>query len=129
MLIFSSNIHRGVFGAIAVGALGCLAAATIVVPTATAQPQCTAANLTTTIGKVAADTGGFLGTHADANQAVTNSGSQADSETALRTYFVAHQDQWAELQRIARPLATLRQQCQVNVAPAQIARLFDAMAA
>jgi hemophore-related protein len=51
-----------------------------------------------------------------------------DSENAIRAYFVAHPQEWAELQGIARPLKNLRQQCDVDVAPAQIARLFDAMA-
>ncbi len=48
--------------------------------------------------------------------------------TRFATYFVAHPTEWADLQSIAQPLRTLRQQCEVDVAPADIARLYDAMA-
>ena len=67
--------------------------------------------------------------HPGADDAITNSGAMApgDSENAIRAYFVAHPQEWAELQGIARPLKNLRQQCDVDVAPAQIARLFDAI--
>ena len=106
--------------------LGLAAAATIAVPTAAAQPQCTAATLSSTLGTVSAETGQYLSSHPGANDAVTNAG--AEGEAAIRSYFVAHPQDWADLQRIAQPLRTLRQQCQVDVAPADIARLYDAMA-
>jgi hemophore-related protein len=112
-------------------AAGALVAATIAMPTASAEPQCTAAELSSTLGSVAAATGQYLNNNSDANRVVTDAGSMSpqDGENSIRTYFAAHPQQWAELQGIARPLANLRQQCQVQVAPAQIARLFDAMAA
>lgn len=129
MHTYGIDLRQGRFGVL-VGALGGLAAAMIALPTASAQPQCTAAELSTTLGSVATATGQYLDSHPDANQAVTNAGamSQQDGENSIRTYFVAHPEQWGELQGIARPLAGLRHQCQVQVAPEQIARLFDAMA-
>ena len=110
--------------------LGGLLASTITAPTAAAQPQCTASALSNAIGTVAAATGQYLASHPDADQAVTDAGgmSPSDGEASIRSYFVGHPQQWAELQGIARPLAALRQECSVQVAPAQIARLFDAMA-
>jgi hemophore-related protein len=54
--------------------------------------------------------------------------SPPEAEASIRAYFLANPQQWAQLQAIARPLANLRQQCQVQVAPADIARLYDAMA-
>ena len=67
--------------------------------------------------------------HPSANDAVTNAGAEGGgAEAAIRNYFVAHPSEWAELQSIAQPLRTLRQQCAVDVAPADIARLYDAMA-
>jgi heme-binding protein len=115
---------------LAAGALGGLTAATIAIPTASAQPGCTAAGLSSTLGGVSSATGAYLEAHPGADDAITNSGSLApgDAENAIRVYFVAHPQEWAELQGIARPLANLRAQCDVDVAPAQIARLFDAMA-
>ncbi|EHI12480.1 hypothetical protein KEK_16313 [Mycolicibacterium thermoresistibile ATCC 19527] len=75
-------------------------------------------------------TGNFLSSHPEANEVITNAGALPDgeAENAIRQYFVANPGEWAELQSIATPLRNLRQQCDVDVAPAQIARLFDAMA-
>ena len=130
MQISSINIQRGALGVLAAGVLGGLAAATIALPTAAAQPQCTAAGLSNAIGTVSTATGGYLAAYPGANDAVTNAGAlpPGDAENAIRAYFAAHPREWADLQAIARPLANLRQQCDVDVAPAQIARLFDAMA-
>jgi hemophore-related protein len=130
MQISAIDMRRGTFAIVAAAALGGLAAATIAVPTASAQPGCTAAGLSSTLGSVSTATGQYLAAHPGADDAITNSGALApgDAENAIRVYFVAHPQEWADLQGIARPLATLRQQCDVDVAPAQIARLFDAMA-
>jgi hemophore-related protein len=130
MQIQSFNMRRGLVACVG-GALVGLVAATIAVPTATAEPQCTAAGLSNAIGTVATATGDYLARNPDANQAVTNAGAlpPGDAENAIRGYFATRPQQWAELQRIARPLANLRRACSVQVAPADIARLFDAMAA
>ena len=130
MQISCFDRRRGVFAVLAAGAVGGLAAATIAVPSASAQPGCAAAGLSSALGTVSTATGQYLAAHPGADDAFTNSGSLApgEAENAIRTYFVAHPQEWADLQGIARPLANLRQQCDVDVAPAQIARLFDAMA-
>lgn len=122
----SISVRRAVLAGVA----GAVAAATVGLPVASAQPQCTAANLSTAIGTVASATGDFLSSHQGANDVVTEAGSMppGEGENAIRAYFVAHPQEWAELQQIAGPLRTLRQQCEVDVAPAEIARLFDAMA-
>ena len=122
-------LRGGAFG-LAAAVLAVLPAATVAVPTASAQPQCTAAGLSNALGTVASATGQYLSSHPDADQAVTNAGaqSQQDAENSIRSYFASHPQEWRDLQGIARPLAGLRSQCQVQVAPAQIARLFDAMA-
>src|SRR3954469_21140107 len=130
MQISGIDVRRGVFAVLAAGALGGLAAFTIAVPTASAQPGCTAAGLSSALGTVSAATGQYLAAHPDADDAITNAGAlaPADSENAIRTYFVAHPQEWADLQGIARPLANFRRECAVDVASAQIARVFDAMA-
>jgi hemophore-related protein len=130
MQISGIDRRRGALAVLAAGALGGLAAATIAIPTASAQPGCTAAGLSSTLGSVSTATGQYLAAHPGADDAITNSGAlpSGDSENAIRAYFVAHPQEWADLQGIAAPLRSLRQQCNVDVAPAQIARLFDAMA-
>jgi hemophore-related protein len=126
-VLSSTTLRRQAFGVVASCAFGGLVVTGI--PAASAEPACTAATLSTTLGGVASATGQYLDTHPDANQAVTNAGSMSpqDGENAIRTYFVNHPGEWAELRNFATPLANLRHQCQVQVAPAQIARLYDAM--
>lgn len=126
----SISMRRGALRVLAAGALGGVVAATIALPSASAQPQCTAAGLSDALGTVAAATGQYLAAHPGANDVVTNAGSMSpqDGENSIRMYFAAHPQEWSDLQGIARPLANLRQQCNVDVAPAQIARLYDAMA-
>jgi hemophore-related protein len=130
MQISSINMRRGALGVLAAGALGGVAVATTAVPTASAQPQCTAAGLSNALGTVASATGGYLASHPGANDVVTNAGAlpPGEGENSIRAYFVAHPQEWNDLQAIAQPLRALRQQCNVDVAPDQIARLFDAMA-
>jgi len=130
MGISNINLRRRALGVLAAGVLGGLVAATIALPTASAQPQCTAAELSNELGSVASATGGYLASHPGANDVVTNAGAlpPQDGENSIRAYFVSHPQEWADLQAIAQPLRSLRQQCNVDVAPAQIARLFDSMA-
>jgi hemophore-related protein len=130
MQISHISIRSKAFRVFAVGALGGVAAATIALPTASAQPQCTAAGLSTALGTVSTATGQYLASHPGANDVVTDAGAlpAGEGENAIRAYFVAHPQEWVELQAIAQPLRSLRQQCNVDVAPAQVARLFDAMA-
>lgn len=129
MRITGTTMRRGLIGVLSTGALGGLAAATIAAPTASAAPDCNAAGLNRAISTVAGQTADYLASHPGANDAITNAGGQGgDAEATIRNYFVAHPTEWADLQRIASPLRTLRQQCEVDVAPTEIARLYDAMA-
>ncbi len=128
MQIFGFTMRRGIVGMLAAGALAGLTG-TIAMPTAAAAPPCDAAGLNTAVSTVASQTAGYLSSHPGANDAITNAGGQGGgAEAAIRNYFVAHQTEWADLQRIAQPLRSLRQQCEVDVAPTDIARLYDAMA-
>ena len=122
------TVRRGIAGVIAAGALAGLTGA-VAVPTASADADCTVSGLSNQIGTVGAQTGQWFAGHPAANKAVTDAGGQGGgAEAAIRNYFIAHPTEWAERQRIAQPLRTLRQQCGSDVAPADIARLYDAMA-
>ena len=128
MQISGFTMRRGVVGVIAAGALAGLTGI-IAMPTASADADCTVSGLSNAIGAVGAQTGQWFAAHPDANKAVTNAGGQGGgAEGAIRNYFVAHPSEWAELQRLAQPVRSLRQQCGSDVAPADIARLYDAMA-
>jgi hemophore-related protein len=78
---------------------------------------------------VSADAARFLDAHPDANDALTQAGSQPpeDAKASLRSYFFGHTDQYFQLQRIAQPLNNLRAQCNSNVSIGQIAQLLDAL--
>jgi heme-binding protein len=129
MQISESRMRRGVVGGLTAGALGGLTAATIALPTAAAAPPCDAVGLNNAISTVSSQTAGYLASHPGANDAISNAGAQGGgAENAIRAYFVANPTEWADLQRIAQPLRSLRQQCEVDVAPTEIARLYDAMA-
>jgi heme-binding protein len=127
MRISGMTMRRGIVGVAAAGALAGLTGA-VAMPTASAQADCTVSGLSNAIGTVGAQTGQWFASHPAANKAVTEAGGSGNAEGAIRNYFVAHPSEWAELQRIAQPLRTLRQECGSNVAPADIARLYDAMA-
>ncbi|HEV7854475.1 MAG TPA: hemophore-related protein [Mycobacterium sp.] len=128
MRISGTTVRRGIAGVIATGALAGLSGA-IAMPTASADADCTVSGLSNAIGAVGAQSGQWFARHPDANKAVTEAGGQGGgAEAGIRNYFVAHPTEWAELQGIASPLRTLRQQCGSDVAPADIARLYDAMA-
>jgi hemophore-related protein len=121
------TMRRGFAGVVAAGALAGLTGA-VAMPTASADADCTVSGLSNAIGAVGAGTGQWFASHPEANKAVTEAGNSGNAEGAIRTYFLAHPAEWAELQRIAQPLRSLRQACGSNVAPADIARLYDAMA-
>ncbi len=127
MRVSGMTMRRGFVGVVAAGALAGLTGA-VAMPTASADADCTVSGLSNAIGTVGAQTGQWFAGHPDANKAVTEAGQGGDAEGAIRNYFVAHPSEWAELQRIAQPLRSLRQACGSNVAPADIARLYDAMA-
>ena len=105
-----------------------LAAAAVTMPTAHAETGCTAAALSAALGVVGNQTAVYLNAHPDADAAISTAGASPDPEGGIRTYFIAHQDQWRDLQAIAQPLRTLKQGCQVDVGPGQVAQLFAAMA-
>jgi hemophore-related protein len=132
LLVAVVAARGGAFGMLAAGALGVLAAATIALPSASAEPDCTAAQLSSTLGPVATATGDYLASHPDANQVVTAAGAlpPQEAENSIRIYFATHPQQWVELKAIAQPLASLRQQCPAQGAgpPPDLGKLFNAMA-
>src|SRR3954464_4630577 len=112
MQMSGNTVRRAIAGVLAAGVLGGLAATTVALPTASADADCTVSGLSNAIGTVGGQTGQWFAAHPDANRAVTEAGGDAGgAEAATRNYFIGHQSEWAELQRIASPLRTLRTQC------------------
>jgi heme-binding protein len=114
--------------AFATCALGGLAAATIAIPTATADPNCTASGFSHTASGVLASAGAWLDTHPQANDVLTAAGMQgAGAETSVRDYFVAHPQEYQELRGIVAPLIDLQHGCNAAIQPMQIAALYQAL--
>jgi hemophore-related protein len=111
--------------------IGGVAAATIALPSAAAQPApCTASGYASTASGVLNAAGGYLAGHPGANDVLTAAANQApaDAERNVRGYFEAHPNEYFDLQNIVRPLTDLRNRCGTSVTPSQLATLFDALA-
>jgi hemophore-related protein len=98
-------------------------------PPAGAAPEaCTAGAFANTASSVLGAAGQYLDAHPDANQALTDAGSQgAQGEASLRSYFTGHPQQFLDLKGIARPLTDQKSQCNSTVSPAQLSALLNAL--
>ena len=84
-----------------VASAGILAASLGYMAEAHAEPGCTASGLSSALGTVATQTGGWLSTHPEAEQ-VINTADEGD----IQNYFATHQAEWSELQGSPAPCAT-----------------------
>ena len=111
-------------------ALGGATAAVLTPSAATAAPDpCAAGQIAKTVGTVATNTGTYLDSHPQTNQALTTiSQQQAGPQTlgALKTYFDANPQAGKDLQAIQQPLASLSTQCKLPVSLPQLLGLMQA---
>jgi hemophore-related protein len=122
--------HRIVFGAVSIGGFGAVAASASTPKAADAAPaQCTASGLANTASGVLGQAGGYLDSHPDANNVLTAAASQPPEEakSSVRGYFTGHPGEFLDLQNIAQPLSSLRNQCDVSLSPSQIAALIESL--
>jgi hemophore-related protein len=128
MKMSASAVRRGLFGAFTTCVFGGVAVATIAIPTASAQPGCSASDFSRTASGVLADAGGWLDAHPGANDVLSSAGMQgAGAEQSVRDYFVAHPMEYQELRGIASPLTDLQRSCGPAIQPMQIAALYTAL--
>ncbi|MDT5093463.1 MAG: heme-binding protein [Mycobacterium sp.] len=116
--------------ALGVGAVAATAVATGTSAVAgAAPPPCTAAELSSVVSGVTAQAAQFLEAHPDANDVLTQAGSQPPqtAKATVRGYFVGHPDQFLQLQGIAQPLIGMRSRCNASVSIGQVANLLDAL--
>jgi len=131
MKISATTTRRGAGGAFAACMLGGVAAATIALPAAQAQPApCNASSFAITASGVLNAAGGYLNTHPGANDVLTRAANQpaGEAESNVRAYFTAHPNEYLDLRNIARPLIDQRNQCGFNVGPGQLSTLFNELA-
>ena len=129
MTTSATAVRRGLFGAFATCALGGVAAATIAMPSAGAQPPgCSASDFSRTASGVLASASGWLDAHPGANDVLSAAGMQgAGAEQSVRDYFIAHPGEYQELRGIAAPLIDLQHSCGPAIQPMQIAALYTAL--
>jgi heme-binding protein len=94
-----------------------------------APPPCTAAELSSVVSGVTAQAATFLEAHPDANDVLTQAGSQPPqtAKSTVRGFFLSHPDQFVQLQGIAQPLVGMRSRCNAGVSIGQVASLLDAL--
>ena len=128
MIMSVTAVRRGLFGAFATCAFCGVVAATGAIPTAGAQPDCTASGFSHVASGVLNDAGGWLDAHPDANNVLTAAGMRgAGAEVSVRDYFVAHPQEFQELRGIAAPLINMQHGCGAAIQPMQIAALYEAL--
>lgn len=117
----------------AVAAIGGAAALVLgpATPTGQAAPDpCAASEVAKTAGAVATNTGTYLETHPQTNQALTLIAKQqggAQSLGAFKSYFDANPLVQADLQRLQQPLVSLAARCQLPVTLPQLLGLVQAV--
>jgi len=128
MTMSVTAVRRGLFGAFTACALAGVAAATVAIPTAGAEPGCSASDFSRTASGVLASASGWLDTHPGANDVLSAAGMQgAGAEQSVRDYFVAHPGEYQELRGIAAPLIDMQRGCGPAIQPMQIAALYTAL--
>lgn len=107
--------------------LGGLAAATIVAPTASAAPDCSAAGVANTVSSVTGSARQYLNNHPGANQVVTAAMSEPrpQAESDVRAYFTAHPQEYYDLRGILAPIGDVQHQCNVTALPPALASAYD----
>jgi len=107
--------------------IGGIALAGIVVPVASAAPDCSPANVTSTKEAVGQQAQAYLDSHPDGNKVLMTAALQPrpQAEATVRAYATANPQEYAAFKQILAPLGTLQSQCGVQVIPPQFQWAFD----
>jgi heme-binding protein len=117
MKMSEKTVRRGLYGMLAGGLLGGVAAAAIVLPSANAAPdECTASGMATTQSTVQTSMSTYLQMHPQTNQALTDIAKQAPSEAqaSYQTYFNQNPTVATDLKGLQQPVTELNSQCGIQ---------------
>lgn len=121
--------HR-LLGILLATALGGVAAAALIGPSATAASDpCAASEVAKTAGAVAKSTGDYLDSHPETNQAMTTILQQPagpQSVTSMKNYFDANPKVVSDLATISEPLTGLSTQCKLPITIPQVLGFMQA---
>jgi len=106
---------------------GGIALATLAAPTATAAPDCSKAGIDSTVSAAMSQARAYMNSHPDGNKMLMAAATQSKSQAAqtVSAYAAANPQEYADFKAILSPVATLQQQCGVQVVPAQFQWAFD----
>lgn len=125
-ILGTTTRRRAGLGAAAGGALGALAAAVLVAPTASAAPDCSPAGLSNTVNSVTGSAHQYLANHPGANAVVSQAINQPRPEAAanVRSYFTANPREYYELRSILAPIGEAQSQCHTTVLSPELASAY-----
>lgn len=127
--IHTPRLRAGLCGLLSLTALTGAAVALSASSAVAAPDPCAASQIARTVGVVATNTGTYLDTHPQTNQALTTISQQqaAGPQTlvALKGYFDANPQAGKDLQAIQQPLASLSTQCRMPVSLPQLLGLLQ----
>jgi hemophore-related protein len=105
---------------------GCLAAATLVAPVASASPDCSGPGVANTVSSVTGTAQQYLADHPGAGRVVYAAAGQPAPQAAadIRSYFTANPAEYYELRGILAPIGDTQQQCGVTVLPPNLAAAY-----
>jgi heme-binding protein len=126
-------LRRSLYAVLAASAVGGAAAAALVgnsaPPAAAAPDPCAASQVAKTVGSVATNTGAYLDSHPETNQALTTISKQQggpQSLAALKTYFDANPQVGKDMQQLQQPLVNLSGRCNLPITIPQLMGLMQA---
>lgn len=125
-----ASTRRGLFAVVIAAGLTGAGSASVAAPAATGSTDpCAASEVARTVGTVAKQTGDYLDSHPDTNQALTSALQEPagpQSATTLKSYFETHPKVALDLQGLANPLNKLGTQCRLPITLPQALSLFQA---
>jgi hemophore-related protein len=106
--------------------LGCLAAATLLAPAASAAPDCSGPGVANTVSSVTGTAQQYLANHPGAGGVLYAAAGQPAPQAAadIRSYFTANPTEYYELRGILAPIGDTQQQCGVTVLPPNLATAY-----
>jgi heme-binding protein len=129
MTMSATTVRRGLYGMFAGGLLA-FGSAAIVMPVANAVPDaCSQSGIATTASSVSATTAGYLASHPQTNQELTDIAKQPaeQAEKAYRVYFDRNPQIENELKAINQPVTDLTNQCGIDVTPTPISEALQTL--
>jgi heme-binding protein len=123
-----TNVRRGLFGVLAGGVLvfgpaAILASVASAQPDPDSAPDCSAANVASTVSAATAAESAYLVAHPQHNEALSGISSQPPEQAqgAYDAYFAQNSQARDDLAAIHQPVSALSEQCGFNVTPTLVA--------